>query len=162
MAYLTRFEPFRELANFQNQLNRMFQDYSRGSDELLTSGTFVPPVDIYEDENSITLKVEVPGMQEKDLDIKLENNTLTVKGERTFEKEGKEENFHRIGRRYGSFARSFTLPNTVDPESVHATYENGILVIKLAKRAEAKPKQIKVNVASGAKTIEAGKKPQAA
>jgi len=162
MAYLTRFEPFRDLANFQNQLNRMFQDYSRGSDELLTSGTFVPPVDIYEDENSITLKVEVPGMQEKDLDIKLENNTLTVKGERTFEKEEKEENFHRIERRYGSFARSFTLPNTVDPESVQATYENGILVIKLTKRAEAKPKQIKVNVAAGAKTIEAGKKPQAA
>lgn len=162
MAYLTRFEPFRELVNFQNQINRMFQDYSRGSDELLTSGTFVPPVDIYEDENTITLKVEVPGIQEKDLDIKLENNTLTVKGERNFEKEEKEENFHRIERRFGSFVRSFTLPNTVDPESVHATYESGILVIKLAKRAEAKPKQIKVNVGSGAKTIEAGKKSQAA
>jgi HSP20 family protein len=159
MAYLTRFEPFRELVNFQNQMNRIFQDYGRGSDELLTSGTFVPPVDIYEDEHSINLKLEVPGIDEKDLDIKLENNTLTVRGERKFEKEEKEENFHRIERRYGAFARSFTLPNTVDPDSVQASYENGILKIALAKRAEAKPKQIKVTGA--AKTIEA-KKPQAA
>lgn len=162
MAYLTRFEPLRDLVNFQNQINRIFQDYGRGSDELLTSGTFVPPVDIYEDENSITLKLEIPGMQEKDLDIKLENNTLTVRGERNFEKEEKEENFHRIERRYGAFARSFTLPNTVDPESVQATYENGVLKIKLAKRAEAKPKQIKVSASSAPKTIEAGKKIQAA
>jgi HSP20 family protein len=159
MAYLTRFEPLRELANFQNQISRIFQDYGRGSEELLTSGTFVPPVDIYEDEHSINLKLEVPGIDEKDLDIKLENNTLTVRGERKFEKEEKEENFHRIERRYGAFARSFTLPNTVDPDSVQASYENGILKITLAKRAEAKPKQIKVTGAS--KTIEA-KKPQAA
>lgn len=162
MAYLTRFEPFRDLVNFQNQINRIFQDYNRGSDELLTSGTFVPPVDIYEDEHSITLKLEVPGIEEKDLDIKLENNTLTVRGERNFEKEEKEENFHRIERRYGAFARSFTLPNTVDPENVQASYENGILKITLAKRAEAKPKQIKVGATGTAsKTIEA-KKPQAA
>jgi len=161
MAYLTRFEPFRDLANFQNQINRIFQDYGRGSDELLTSGTFVPPVDVYEDEHNITLKLEVPGIEEKDLDIKLENNTLTVRGERNFEKEEKEENFHRIERRYGAFARSFTLPNTVDTENVNASYENGILKIQLAKRAEAKPKQIKVGASTAPKTIEA-KKPQAA
>src|SRR5215510_8912914 len=155
MAYLTRFEPFRDLVNFQNQINRIFQDYNRGSDELLTSGTFVPPVDIYEDEHSIALKLEIPGINEKDIDIKLENNTLTVRGERSFEKEEKEENFHRIERRYGAFARSFTLPTTVDPENVEAGYENGVLKIKLAKRAEAKPKQIKIGV--GEKTIEAGK-----
>src|SRR5437667_10474908 len=155
MAYLTRFEPFRDLANFQNQINRIFQDYGRGSDELLTSGTFVPPVDVYEDEHNITLKLEVPGIEEKDLDIKLENNTLTVRGERNFEKEEKEENFHRIERRYGAFARSFTLPNTVDSDNAQASYENGILKIKLAKREEAKPKQIKVGVG---KTLEAGKK----
>src|SRR5215470_5851942 len=140
MAYLTRFEPFRDLVNFQNQINRVFQDVGRGNDELLTSGTFVPPVDIYEDEHNITLKLEVPGIDEKDLDIKLENNTLTVRGERNFEKEEKEENFHRIERRYGAFARSFTLPNTVDPENVQASYENGLLKITLAKSAEAKPK----------------------
>ena len=160
MAYLTRFEPFRDLANFQNQINRIFQDYGRGSDELLTSGTFVPPVDVYEDEHSITLKLEVPGIEEKNLDIKLENDTLTVRGERNIEKEEKEENFHRIERRYGAFARSFTLPNTVDTENVNASYENGILKIQLAKRAEAKPKQIKVGI--GPKTVEAGKKIQAA
>jgi HSP20 family protein len=156
MTYITRFEPFRDLLNLQNQVGRVFQDFGRGSDELLTSGTFVPPVDIYEDEQHITLKLEIPGINEKDIDIKLENNTLTVRGERTFEKEEKEENFHRIERRYGSFARSFTLPNTVDPENVEANYENGVLQVKLAKRAEAKPKQIKIGV-GGSKTIEAGK-----
>ena len=153
MAYLTRYEPFRELVNFQNQMNRIFQDYSRGSDELLTSGTFVPAVDIYEDEHSITLKLEVPGIEEKDLDIKLENNTLTVKGERNFEKEEKEENFHRIERRYGTFYRAFTLPSTVDTEHVQANYQNGILKVELSKKPEAQPKQIKVNV-GGAKKEE--------
>lgn len=156
MTYITRFEPFRDLLNLQNQVSRVFQDLGRGSDELLTSGTFVPPVDIYEDEHSIALKLEIPGINEKDIDIKLENNTLTVRGERSFEKEEKEENFHRIERRYGAFARSFTLPTTVDPENVEAGYENGVLKIKLAKRAEAKPKQIKIGV-GGSKTIEAGK-----
>jgi HSP20 family protein len=156
MTYITRFEPFRDLLNLQNQMSRVFQDFGRGSDELLTSGTFVPAVDIYEDEHSIMLKLEVPGINEKDIDVKLENNTLTVRGERNFEKEEKEENFHRIERRYGAFARSFTLPNTVDPENVEASYDNGVLKIKLAKRAEAKPKQIKIGV-GGSKTIEAGK-----
>jgi HSP20 family protein len=157
MAYITRYQPFGDFTGLQT-LNRLMQEFNRGNDELLTSGTFVPPVDIYEDENHITLKIEVPGMSEKELDIKLENSTLTVSGERKFEQEQKEENFHRIERRYGSFSRSFTLPNTVDAENVQASYENGVLNIKLAKRAEAKPKQIKVNVGSSGKTIEAGKK----
>jgi HSP20 family protein len=156
MTYITRFEPFRDLLNLQGQVNRLFQDFGRGSDELMTTGSFVPPVDIYEDEHSISLRLEVPGMQEKDIDIRLENNTLTVRGERNFEKEEKEENFHRIERRYGAFSRSFTLPNTVDNEKVEANYENGLLKIKLAKRAEAKPKQVKVNI-GGQKTIESGK-----
>jgi len=162
MTYITRFEPFREFSTLQNQLNRVFQDFGRGNEELLTSGTFVPAVDIYEDQHSLNLKLEVPGIEQKDLDIQLENNTLTVRGERKFEEEEKEENFHRIERRYGSFARSFTLPNTVETDNVQAVYENGILKIKLAKRAEAKPKQIKVTVASGsattAKTIDSGKR----
>lgn len=156
MTYITRFEPFRDLLNLQGQVNRLFQDFGRGSDELITTGTFVPPIDIYEDEHSISLRLEVPSMQEKDIDIRLENNTLTVRGERNFEKEEKEENFHRIERRYGTFSRSFTLPNTVDSEKVEANCENGVLKIKLAKRAEAKPKQVKINV-GGQKTIEAGK-----
>jgi HSP20 family protein len=110
-------------------------------------------VDVYEDENSIQVRLEVPGIEEKDIDIRLENNVLTVQGERKFEKEEKEENFHRIERRYGSFTRSFTLPATVNSEEVRADYEQGVLKIRLPKRAEAKPKQIKVNLAN--KTLEA-------
>jgi len=160
MTYLTRFRPFGDLASLQRQLDSLFQDFNRGSDELLTSSSFVPAADIYEDEHNITLKLEVPGIEAKDLDIQFENNTLTVRGERKFEKEEKEENFHRVERRYGSFARSFTLPNTVDSENVEADYDSGVLKITLPKREEAKPKQIKVAV--GAKTIEAGKRQQAA
>jgi len=160
MTVLTRWEPFRELNTLQSRLNRLFEEQTRGgSEESLTAGAFVPPVDVYEDEHSIQLKLEVPGIEEKDLDIKVENNVLTVSGERKFEKEEKEENFRRVERRYGSFTRSFTLPNTVNPEDVSADYSNGVLKIKLGKRAEAKPKQIKVNI--GGKVLEA-KKGQAA
>ena len=152
MTMLTRWDPFRELSVLQDRMNRLFQDFAPRGEQELTAGNFVPPVDIYEDEQSVTLKVEVPGLDPKDVDVRVENNTLTIKGERKFEKEEKEENFHRIERRYGAFARSFTLPNTVDTGKVEASYDSGILKIRLAKRAEAKPKQIKVNV--GQKTIE--------
>ena len=114
-------------------------------------------MDIYEDEHSIQLKLEVPGIDQKDLDVKVENNFLTVSGERKFEKEEKEENFRRVERRYGSFTRSFTLPNTVNSEDVSADYNAGILKITLGKRAEAKPKQIKVNSGEGGKVLEAKK-----
>jgi HSP20 family protein len=150
---ITRWDPFRDVNSFNNTLNRLFQsnlDVNRGSDELLTSGTFVPAVDIYENEHNITLKLEVPGVNQNDIDVRLENNTLTVRGERKFETEEKEENFHRIERRYGSFSRSFTLPSSVDPENVKAEYKDGVLNIELAKRAEAKPKQIKVGVTGAA------------
>lgn len=158
MTMLTRWEPFRELMDLQNRMDRLFRDYSGAQEgqEFMTAGSFVPPVDVYEDEHNITLKMEVPGIEEKDLDIRVENNTLTVRGERKLEKEEKEENFHRIERRYGSFARSFSLPSTVDTEKIDASYEQGLLKLRLAKKAEAKPKQIKVSV-GGAKTIEAGK-----
>ena len=150
MTLLTRWDPFRELSTFQDRMNRLFQEYTPGrEDELMSTGSFVPPVDVYEDEHAITLKLEVPGVEQKDIDILLENNTLTVRGERKFEKEEKEENFHRIERRYGAFSRGFTLPTSVDPEQVNAEFDNGVLKIKLAKRAEAKPKQIKVNIGSG-------------
>ncbi len=147
MTVLTRWEPFRELNTLQSRLNRLFEEQTRGGgEESLTAGAFVPPVDVYEDEHSIQLKLEVPGIDEKDLDIKVENNVLTVSGERKFEKEEKEENFRRVERRYGSFTRSFTLPTTVDSEGITADYSAGVLKLKLAKRAEAKPKQIKVNI----------------
>jgi HSP20 family protein len=159
MTILTRWDPFRELNALQQRMNRLFEEqYGGGREESLTAGAFAPPVDIYEDEQSIQLKLEVPGIDEKDLDIRVENNVLTVSGERKFEKEEKEENFRRVERRYGSFSRSFTLPNTVNTDDIHADYNNGVLNIRLAKRAEAKPKQIKVNVSSQ-KAIE-GKKPE--
>jgi HSP20 family protein len=110
-------------------------------------------VDVYEDEHNVTLKIEVPGIDEKDIDVRIENNTLTVHGERKFEKDEKEENYRRVERQYGSFTRTFTLPNTVNQESVQANYDKGVLKITLAKKAEAKPKQIKVNV-STQKTLE--------
>jgi HSP20 family protein len=149
MTVLTRFEPFREFTTLQDRMNRLFRDsYGDGRDEALTTSNFAPPVDVYEDEHNITLKIEVPGIEEKDIDVRIENNTLTVHGERKFEKEEKEENFRRVERQYGSFTRSFTLPNTVDAEKIEAHYEKGILKVLLAKKAEAKPKQIKVNVSS--------------
>jgi HSP20 family protein len=162
MTVLTRCDPFRELSSIQDRMNRLFQDQYSGREESLVSGSFVPAVDVYEDEQSIQLKFEVPGIDEKDIDIRLENNTLTVRGERKFEQEQKEENFQRIERRYGSFTRSFTLPNVVNTEDVQAEYDRGVLTVRLAKRAEAKPKQIKVNVGSATgKTLDA-KKGQAA
>jgi HSP20 family protein len=154
---ITRWDPFRDVLALQNRMNSLFQEYNRaqGEGDALTTAAFVPPVDIYEDEHKIVLKLEVPGMKESDLDIQLENNVLTVKGERKFEKEEKEENFHRIERRYGSFFRSFTVPNTVNPEGVKASYEAGVLRLELEKRPEAKPKQIKVQIGKG--QVEGGK-----
>jgi len=155
MTLITRWDPFREFVTLQSRMNRLFNDSlgSEGREEALTTTTFAPAVDVYEDEHNVTLKVEVPGIDEKDIDVRIENNTLTVHGERKFEKEEKEENYRRVERQYGSFTRTFTLPQTVDQESVQANYDKGVLKIQLAKKAEAKPKQIKVNVGS-AKTLE--------
>jgi len=158
MTLLTRWEPFRDLATIQdrmNRMNRLFREaYSpEEPEEALTTTSFAPPVDIYEDEHNITLKLEVPGIDEKDIDVRVENTTLTVHGERKIEKEEKEENFRRVERQYGSFTRSFTLPSSVDTGQVSAHYDKGVLKLSLAKKAEAKPKQIKVNVGSE-KTLE--------
>jgi HSP20 family protein len=155
---ITRWDPFRDVLALQNRMNSLFQEFNRSEGDALTTAAFVPPVDIYEDEHKIVLKLEVPGLKESDLDIQLENNVLTIRGERKFEKEEKEENFHRIERRYGSFYRSFTVPNTVNSESVKASYDAGVLKLELEKRPEAKPKQIKVEVGKGQGQIEGGKK----
>jgi HSP20 family protein len=149
---ITRWDTYRDVLALQNRMNSIFQDFSRsngsGENEAVTAAGFVPPVDIYEDENKLVLKIEIPGMRQEDLDVRMENNTLTVKGERSFQNEGKEENFHRVERRYGSFYRAFTLPNTVDPNNIKAEYDAGVLRLELQKRPETKPKQIKVNVGS--------------
>jgi HSP20 family protein len=148
---ITRWETYRDVLALQNRMNSLFQDFSRsnsGENELVTTAGFVPPVDIYEDEHKLVLKLEIPGVRQEDLDVRMENNTLTVKGERSFQSEGKEENFHRVERRYGSFYRAFTVPNTIDASSIKAEYDAGVLRLELEKRPESKPKQIKVNVGS--------------
>lgn len=144
---ITRWDPFREVQALQNRVNSLFRDINGESDPL-AAASFAPPVDIYEDDKKVVLKLEVPGIDEKDLDVRMENHTLTVKGERKMEKEEKEENFHRIERRYGSFFRAFTLPSTVDAEHIKADYRDGVLKVELTKKPEAQPKQIKVNAAA--------------
>jgi HSP20 family protein len=144
---ITRWDAFRNMATLHDQVNRLFEGNlqgSRGDNSALT--TWAPAVDIYEDENALVIKADLPDMNEKDLDIRVENNTLTVKGERKFEQKVKEENYLRIERTYGSFSRSFSLPNTVNTEAIKAEYKNGVLTVELPKRAESKPKQVKVNV----------------
>jgi len=162
MTVITRWDPFREFTTVQDRLNRLFRESygPEGREESLITSGFAPPVDVYEDEHNVTLKIEVPGIDEKDMDVRIENNVLTVHGERKFEKEEKEENFRRVERQYGSFTRTFTLPTTVDAEKVSANNDKGILKIVLPKKAEAKPKQVKVNV-GGEKTLE-GKGPSKA
>jgi len=158
---IIRWDPFREAVALQNRVNSLFRDLNASdAEDPLTASSFQPAVDIYEDAQKVVLKLEVPGVEEKDLDIRVENHTLTVKGERKFEAEEKEQNFHRIERRYGSFFRAFTLPNTVNTENVQASYNAGVLKLELAKRAEAQPKQIKINVGSAAKITEKAQEPE--
>lgn len=157
MTNQTRFVPFRSpletVAVLQNRLNSIFHDFASPSGEFqsesLSAGNFIPPVDIYEDEHRLVLSLEVAGVSQQDLTINLENQTLTIKGERKFVEGEKEENFHRIERRYGSFVRSFNLPATVDTDSAQASYENGVLTVTLQKKETAKPKQVKIEAASG-------------
>ena len=171
MTTMTRFVPFRspihDFALLQNRLNSIFSDFTQnegGQGESLAAGNFVPAVDVYEDAQQVVLKLEVPGVKQEDLDINVENHRLTVKGERKFDSQQKEENYHRIERRFGSFTRSFTLPQTVDMENVKAQYEAGVLTISIGKKAEAKPKQVKIEVGAGSapKQVEAKTAPATA
>jgi HSP20 family protein len=154
MTTMTRFVPFRsslnDLAVLQNRLNSIFNDFSRpeGESDQLAAGNFVPAVDVYEDAQKLVLKFEVPGIKPEDLDIRVEGRTLSVRGERKWESDQKEENYHRIERRFGSFVRSFTLPATVDTENIQAETEHGVLQLMLNKKPEAKPKQIQVKATS--------------
>jgi len=143
---ITRWDPFREVVALQRRVNSLYRDMNEGDDPV-AAASFTPAVDIYEDAQKVVLKLEIPGIDQKDLDVRVENHTLTVKGERKFEAEEKEQNFHRIERRYGSFFRAFTLPTTVDTESIAASYNAGVLKLELAKKAEAQPKQIQIKVA---------------
>jgi HSP20 family protein len=145
---IVRWEPFRDLATTQREFDRLFKEaftplFGEGD---ISTRTWAPPVDIFETENDIVLKAELPGVDPKDVEVKVEDNTLYLKGERKFEKEVKDENYHRIERSYGSFARSFSLPNSINAEKVKAEYKDGLLTLTLPKREEAKPKTIKINV----------------
>lgn len=148
-------DPFREVVSLQQRLNSLIHEQGRGSEGStdVTAASFTPAVDVYEDEHRVVLSIEAPGVKQEDLDVQIEKNTLTVRGERKFEKDQKEQNFHRIERRYGSFYRSFSLPNTVDTENVQASYDAGVLRLELTKKAEAKPRQIKVNISSGEPSV---------
>jgi HSP20 family protein len=143
---ISRWDPFRDLNVLQEQMNRLFQDAGRGyrGDEPSATTTWSPAVDIFETEGEIVVKAELPGIDRKDIALQLEKNVLTVRGERRFEKETKEENYHRIERAYGSFSRSFSIPATVDEEKIRADYQDGVLKIALPKKEQVKPKQIKI------------------
>jgi HSP20 family protein len=144
---ISRWYPIREVSTLQDRVNSLFQDFG-GDNGTVTAASFAPAVDVYENGEKLVLKLDIPGIKEEDLDIRVENQTLSVRGERKFESEEKEENFHRIERRYGSFFRSFSLPTTVDTENVQANYNAGVLKLELKKKASAQPKQIKISGAA--------------
>jgi HSP20 family protein len=146
MATIARLEPFRGLSTLQDQFNRLFNESFRNQPEESTLTTWAPAVDIYETPNELVVKADLPDVNEKDIDVRVENNLLTIRGERKFEKSVSEENFLRVERTYGAFSRSFSLPNTVNAESIGAEYKNGVLTVTLPKREESKPRQVKVTV----------------
>ncbi len=147
---LVRWEPFRDLVGLQDRMNKLFDDSFRGigrpssEDDWALGGTWAPAVDIYEQGGNIVLKAELPGIDPKEVEIRVENNTLTLRGERKFDNEIKRDNYHRVERAYGSFTRSFTLPSVVNQEQIQAEYRDGVLRVVLPKRDEAKPKQITI------------------
>jgi HSP20 family protein len=145
-------DPFREFAHLQDRLNRAFGDawVRPATDEgLMSSGAWTPAIDIYQNgDHELVLKAELPDMTREDIDVTVEKGTITIKGEKRFASDVKEEQFHRIERRYGAFSRSFALPDTVDATKVSADYRNGVLTVRLPLREEAKPRQIKVDVAA--------------
>jgi HSP20 family protein len=143
---IIKYDPFREMRSLQDEVNRLFaSSFSRGdSDNDLMRGAWSPQVDIFENQNEIVLEAELPGMKPEDVNISIENNVLTIHGERKFEKKDDKDNFHRVERSYGSFTRSFTLPPTVKSENAQAEFENGVLRLSLAKREEAKPRRIEI------------------
>ena len=150
---IVRWEPFRDLLSLQDRMNRLFDESYRSTqrsgsdDEWALGGSWAPAVDIFEQGNDIVLKAELPGVDPKDVDIRLENNVLSLRGQRKLETEVKRESYHRVERSYGAFSRSFTLPTVVDQGSIKAEFKDGLLRLTLPKREEAKPKQIQISVA---------------
>jgi HSP20 family protein len=154
-ATISRFDPFRGESSLQHQINRLFSEaFDRSADEGNLT-TWAPSVDIYETEHELVVKADLPDIKPEELNIRVENNILTIRGERKFEKKADEGNYLRVERSYGTFSRSFALANTVNTEAIKANYQNGVLALSIPKREEAKPKQIKVNVESAPATAAA-------
>ena len=148
MTTITRLQPFRGFSALQDQVNRIFNETVRNQGDESALTAWAPSVDIYETPNELVVKADLPDVEEKDIDVRVENNLLTIHGERKFDKSVAEDNYLRIERTYGTFSRSFSLPNTVNPEAIRAEYKNGVLTVSLPKREESKPRQVKVNVTS--------------
>jgi HSP20 family protein len=160
MAVIRWNDPFRDLATLQDRMNRVFESTlgrTRNEEELFT-GTWAPPVDIFETKDRIVLKAELPGFDEKQIQLRFEDGILTLEGERKFEKESGDENYHRVERSYGKFIRSFSIPATADSEKIAASFGNGVLTVELPKREETKPKQIRIEAGAGKPAIEVKKK----
>ena len=148
MPNMTRYVPPTEFRSLQHQMNRLFEPFLGRAlnDEDLVSGTWVPPVDVVEESDSIVVTAEVPGIKQENIDVQYENGVLTIRGTREFQDENKEKTYHRVERVYGQFVRSFTLPRSINPEKISAHYDNGVLEIRVPKLEEAKPKQIRIGV----------------
>ncbi len=160
MAVIRWNDPFRDLAALQDRMNRMFEGTvarTRNEEELFT-GTWAPPVDIYETKDKITLKAELPGFEEKQINLRFEDGILTLEGERKFEKESGDENYHRVERSYGKFVRSFAIPAGVEGDKIAASFSNGVLTVELPKREETKPKQIRIEAGASKPALEVKKK----
>lgn len=147
---IVRWDPFRDLVGLQERMNRMFDESFRGAgrsgEDWGLGGAWAPAVDIYEQDGNIVVKAELPGVDPKDVDVRVENNTLTLRGERKIDNEVKQENYHRVERSYGTFTRSFSLPSVLDQEKIKAEYKDGVLKVTLPKHEQAKPKQINIAV----------------
>jgi HSP20 family protein len=158
---VSRWDPFRELTSLQNQVSQLFQSaFGDWAGENWGGNGFTPAADVYEDESNLKLRLEIPGVEPDDINITLDSGVLAIKGERKLAEHDKEDNYLRLERPYGPFLRSFTLSTSVDPDTLTANYVNGVLELTLDKRAEAKPKQIKVNV--GQKALGAAAVPEKA
>ena len=149
MAIVRWLDPFRDLSAIQERMNRIFEDAlarSRGREEGLRTGMWTPAVDIYENNDSVVVKAELPGVERDQISVEVKDGILTLRGERKFEKEVKEESYHRIERSYGNFQRSFSLPVSVEQDQVTARFKDGVLEVILPKKEQARPKQIQVDV----------------
>jgi HSP20 family protein len=157
MRTIARFEPFRGVGSLQDQINRLFNESFDRSSQEGSLTTWAPAVDIFETEHELVVKADLPDVKPEDLDIRVENNILTIRGDRKFEKKVTEDKYLRVERSYGSFSRSFSLANTVNTEAIKADYKDGVLTLSIPKREEAKPKQIKVQVGAPAAAAAAAK-----